>query len=76
MEKGLIAIGAALALLPGIGVGISQGYAAGKACEAVGRNPEAQSKIRTTMIVGIALTETAVIYGLLIAFLLLFAFGG
>ena len=58
----------------GVGVGIGQGIAAGKAAEAVGRNPEAESKIRTMMIVGIALTETSVIYSLIIAILLIFVF--
>ena len=36
--------------------------------------PEAESKIRTTMILGIALTETVALYGLLISFILLFVF--
>lgn len=74
MEKGLIAIGAGLAMIAGLGVGIGQGIAAGKAAEAVGRNPEAESKIRTMMIVGIALSETSVIYSLVIAILLIFVF--
>ncbi len=76
MEKGLIAIGAGLAMIAGLGVGIGQGIAAGKAAEAVGRNPEAESKIRTMMIVGIALTETSVIYSLIVAILLIFVFPG
>ena len=71
--KGLAAIGAGLAVLTGFGSGIGEGYAAGKAVEAVGRNPEAIGKIRSTMITGIALAETTGIYGLLIAFLLIFA---
>jgi F-type H+-transporting ATPase subunit c len=54
--------------------GIGQGYAAGKAVEAVGRNPEAESKIRSMLILGAAIAETAAIYGLLISFLLLFVF--
>ena len=66
------ALAAGIAVLPGLGVGIGQGYAAGKAAEAVGRNPEARGEVTTTMIVGCALTETAAIYGLLIALLLLF----
>lgn len=73
-ERGLIAIGAGLAMIAGLGVGVGQGIAAGKASEAVGRNPEAESKIRLMMIVGIALTETSVIYSLIIAFLLIFVF--
>lgn len=74
MDKGLIAIGAGLTALAGLGVGIGQGFAAGKAVEAVGRNPEAEKKIRSTMIIGIALTETAAIYALIVAILLVFVF--
>ena len=47
---------------------------ASKAVEAVGRNPEAEGKIRTMMILGIALTETVAIYGLLISIILIFVF--
>lgn len=71
--KGMAAIGAAIAVFTGVGSGIGEGYAAGKAVEAVGRNPEATSQIRGVMITGIALAETTGIYGLLIAFLLIFA---
>ena len=72
--RGLVAIGAGLAVLTGMMTGIGQGYAAGKAVEAVGRNPEAESKIRSMLILGAAIAETAAIYGLLISFLLLFVF--
>ena len=65
-------IGAGIAALGGLGTGISQGFAAGRAAEAVGRNPEAESKIRTTMIVGCAIAETSAIYSLIIAILLIF----
>lgn len=73
-DYGLIAIAAGIAVCAGIGTGIGEGIAAGKAIEAVGRNPEAESKIRIMMILGIALTETVAIYGLLIAFILLFIY--
>ena len=63
-------IGAGIAMLGGLGTG--QGFAAGKASEAVARNPEAESKIRTMMIVGCAIAETAAIYALIIAILLIF----
>ena len=65
-------LGAGIAILGGLGTGISQGIAAGKASEAVGRNPEAESKIRKTMIVGCAIAETSAIYSLIIAILLIF----
>ena len=47
---------------------------ASKAVEAIGRNPEAENSIRTTMILGIALTETVALYGLLTALILIFVF--
>ena len=74
IAKGLIAIGAGLAVMTGMMTGIGEGFVGGKAVEAIGRNPEAESKIRSTMILGIALSESCAIYGLLIAILLIFAF--
>ena len=72
--KGLIAIAAALAVMNGIFSTIGQAYAAAKAVEAVGKNPEANSEIRTMLILGAGIAETAAIYGMLIAFLLIFVF--
>ncbi len=67
------AIGAGLAMIAGIGPGIGQGYAAGKGAEGVGRQPEAQSDIVRTMLLGAAVAETTGIYGLIVALILLFA---
>ncbi len=67
------AIGAGLAMIAGIGPGIGQGYAAGKAAEAVGRQPEAQGDVLRTMLLGAAVAETTGIYGLVVALILLFA---
>lgn len=53
---------------PGIGIGII----GGKAVEAVGRNPEAESTIRNTMILGIVFAESLAIFALVIAFILRF----
>jgi F-type H+-transporting ATPase subunit c len=66
------AIGAGLAVIAGIGPGVGQGIAAGHGAAAVGRNPGAQGKIMTTMLLGQAVAETTGLYGLLIAMLLLF----
>ena len=57
----------------GAGLGVGQGYAAGQAAAAVGRNPGAQGDIRATMLMGQAVAETTGLYGLVIAFILLFA---
>ena len=68
------AIGAGLSVgIAAIAPGIGEGFAAGKAVEALGRQPEAMSKIRTLMLLGQAVSETTGIYGLVIAILILFA---
>ena len=72
--RGHIAVGAGLAVMTGMMTGAGQGYAAGKAVEAVGRNPEAEGKIRSMLILGAAIAETCAIYGMLIALLLMFVF--
>ncbi len=67
-------IGAALAMgLGAVGPGIGLGILASKALEAIGRNPEAQGKVQTTMILAIAVTEAVAIYALVIALMILFA---
>jgi len=77
MERAIVlaasAVGAGLAMIAGIGPGIGQGYAAGKAAEAVGRQPEAKSEITTTMLFGCAVAESTGIYGLVVAMILIFA---
>lgn len=65
-------IGAGLAAIAFIGSGIGQGMAASKAIEAIGRNPEAEAKVRTFFIIGAAITESGAIYGLVVAMILLF----
>ena len=71
--QGLALLGAGIAVLTGIGPGIGQGYAAGKAVEALGRQPEAESSIRTLMITGQAVAETTGLYGLIVSIILIFA---
>ena len=73
-DKGLTAIAAGLAIIAGLGTGIGEGIAVSKALEALGRNPEAESKIRTLMIMGVAMTETVALYGLLVSLILLFVY--
>lgn len=67
------------ALAAGIGVGlaaaagaIGMGIAIGKSVEGISRQPEADGKIRTTLMLGIVFIETAIIYALIIAILLIF----
>ena len=70
------AIGAGLALIAGIGPGIGEGNAVAKACEAIGRQPEAKGAVTSTMIMGCAISETTGIYALVIAILLIFVAPG
>lgn len=65
-------LGAGIGMIAGLGPGIGQGYAAGKAVEAVGRQPEARSDITATMLLGQAVAETTGIYSFIIAFILIF----
>ncbi len=67
------ALGAGIAMIAGLGPGIGQGFAAGKAAEGVSRQPEAKGAITSTMILGQAIAETTGIYALVIAFVLVFA---
>jgi len=65
-------IGAGLAMIAGLGPGIGEGYATGKAVEAIARQPEAEDKIRITLILGDAIAESTGIYALAVALFMLF----
>lgn len=67
------AVSVGFAMIAGLGPGIGEGYAAGKAVEAVARQPEAKSNIISTMILGQAVAESTGIYALVIALILLYA---
>jgi F-type H+-transporting ATPase subunit c len=67
------ALGAGLAMIAMTGVGIGIGYNAGKTVESTARQPEAQGTLLKLMLIGVALTETAGIFALIIAIMLLFA---
>ena len=45
INKGLIAIGAGLAVMTGMMTGRGEGEVAAHACDAIGKNPEVESKI-------------------------------
>jgi len=80
MERALVlmgcAIGAGLSMIAGIGPGIGEGYAVGKACEAIGRQPECKGSVTTTMLMGCAIAETTGLYGLIVGMLLIFVAPG
>jgi len=63
----------AAGLAVGIGPGIGQGTAAGGAVEGIARQPEAEGKIRGTLLLSFAFMESLTIYGLVVALVLLFA---
>ena len=72
---GLVGMGIALATGLAIGIaalggGIGQGIAVRGAMEGIARNPGASGKIMTTLIIGLALIESLVIYALVISFIL------
>jgi len=56
-------------IAPALGIGMI----GSKAVEALGRNPEAESAIRTTMILALAFAEAIAIYALVVALILKFA---
>ena len=80
LEKAIVlagcAVGAGLALIAGIGPGIGEGYAVGKACEAIGRQPECKGSVTSTMLLGCAIAETTGIYGFVTGLLLIFVAPG
>ncbi|WP_270246563.1 ATP synthase F0 subunit C [Coprococcus sp. AM11-30B] len=67
----LVAIGAAVAVLTGLGAGLGISMATGKAVDAIARQPEAESKISKNLILGCALAEATAIYGFIIGLLII-----
>lgn len=65
-------LGAGLAMVAILGVGLGQGISASKSVEAVARNPEVVSKIRSQYILSAAITETGALYSFIVAILLIF----
>ena len=70
MSTILVAIGAGIAVLTGIGAGLGIGKATSSAVDAIARQPEAESKI-----LGCALAEATAIYGFVIALLIILFLG-
>ena len=71
----LVALGAAVAVITGIGAGLGIGLATGKAVDAIARQPEAESKISKSLLLGCALAEATAIYGFVIGLLIIFFLG-
>lgn len=65
-------LGAGFAIgIAGLGVGIGEGIVAKKSLEIMGKNPDMTGTFLVLTILGIALTESAAIYGLIVAFSIL-----
>lgn len=65
----------AIAIIMGLGTigpAIGIGMIAAKGLEAIGRNPEAASKVQTNMVLGLAFAEAIAIYALVVALILKF----
>lgn len=50
----------------------AMGMAISKSVDGIARQPEAEGKIRTTLMLGLVFVETAIIYALVIAILIIF----
>lgn len=59
-----------------IGPGVGEGYAAGRACEAIGRSPQEAGLLTRTMLIGQAVAESTGIYSLVVSLLMLFVVSG
>ncbi|OGG26809.1 ATP synthase F0 subunit C [Candidatus Gottesmanbacteria bacterium RIFCSPLOWO2_01_FULL_39_12b] len=71
MDAKILTTGLTIAV-GGIGPALAIGMITAKAVEAMGRNPEASSDIRTAMILGAAFAEAIAIYALVIALIIKF----
>ena len=67
-----IAIGVGLCMLSCAMAGLGMGLATGKAVDGVARQPEASGKINSSLLLGLALTESTAIYGFVTALIMIF----
>jgi len=61
----------AIGLTAAVGA-ISMGLAISKSVEGISRQPEAEGSIRTSLMLGLVFVETAIIYALIVAILIVF----
>lgn len=72
-STGLKAIAAGAAIgLAALGGALAMGIAISKSNEGIARQPEAEGKIRSTLMLGLVFIETAIIYALIVAILIVF----
>ncbi len=70
MELKFIGIGLAIGLAA-IGAGLGIGKIVAQTIESTGRNPEAQGKLFSMMILGVAFTEALAIFALVLSFMMI-----
>ena len=75
MSTILVAIGAGIAVLTGIGAGLGIGKATSSAVDAIARQPEAEEKITKALLLGCALAEGTAIFGMVVAILIILFLG-
>jgi len=72
-STGLKALSAGIVVgLAATGGAIAMGMAIAKSVEGIARQPEAEGKIRTSLMLGLVFVETVVIYALIVAILIIF----
>lgn len=72
-DTGTKALAAAIAVgLAAAAGAIAMGIAIAKSAEGISRQPEAEGSIRTTLMLGLVFIETAIIYALIVAILIIF----
>ncbi len=72
-NKAMIAIAAAIAIGVAAATGaIAMGITISKSNESIARQPEAKNDIRSSMMLGLVFIETAIIYALIVAILIIF----
>ncbi len=75
MNAGLCAIAAAIAVGMGCLSAIGEGLICSHSIDGMVRNPEMAGKLRTNMMVAVALDESTAIYALVVSLLILFMMG-
>jgi F-type H+-transporting ATPase subunit c len=73
IQWSIITAGFALGIAAGLGA-LGQGRAVAAAVEAIARNPSATTEIRGSLLLGLVLIESLVIYVLVVSLILLFVF--
>lgn len=72
-STGVKALAAAIAIGLGTATGaIAMGFAITKSAESIARQPEAGDKIRASLLLGLVFVETAIIYALVVAIMIIF----